>query len=77
MLNKFKKRKNQSVFKDSAEDTSKGFRGKRKSERWKNSERRRSKRRMSSDNVKDETNETSYPRNNNKKLSRRKSQKTK
>ncbi len=75
--NRFKKRKNQSVFKDSAEDTSKGFRGKRKSERWKNSERRRSKRRMSSDNVKDETNETSYPRNNNKKLSRRKNQKTK
>ena len=75
--NRFKKRKNQSVLKDSAEDGSKGFRGKRKSERWKNSERRRSKRRMSSDNVKDETNETSYPRNNNKKLSRRKSQKTK
>ena len=75
--NRFKKRKNQSVFKDSAEDTSKGFRGKRKSERWKNSERRRSKRRMSSDNVKDITNETSYPKNNNKKLSRKKNQKTK
>ena len=75
--NRFKKRKNQSFLKDSAEDTSKGFRGKRKSERWKNSERRRSKRRISSDNVKDKTNETSYPRNNNKKLSRRKNQKTK
>ena len=53
------------------------FRGKRKSDRWKNSERRRVKRRMSSDNLNDKTNETSYPKNNNKKLSRRKNQKTK
>ena len=75
--NRFKKRNNQSVFKDTAEDTSKGFRGKRKSDRWKNSERRRVKRRMSSDNLNDKTNETSYPKNNNKKLSRRKNQKTK
>ena len=71
--NRFQKRKNKTVFKDTTEDTPKGFRGKRKSERWKNSERRRTKQKTSTDNLKDKTKETSYPKNNNKKqLSRRK-----
>ena len=56
--------------------SSKGFMGKRKSERWKSSERRRTKQKISSDNLKDKTTETTYPKNNSKKqLNRRKKSK--
>ena len=57
--NRFKNRKNQSVFKDSAENTSKGFKGKRKSDRWKKIEKRSKLRNDTSKQNKDKKNNKS------------------
>ena len=74
--NRFKKVDDRSVFKTSREEGSKSFQGKRKSDRWRNSEKRRTKQTPSTDNAENKNNVSFDTKSKKKKsLSRRKKQK--
>jgi ATP-dependent RNA helicase DeaD len=74
--NRFKKVDDRSVFKTSREEGSKSFQGKRKSDRWRNSEKRRTKQTPSTNNAENKNNVSFDTKSKKKKsLSRRKKQK--
>jgi ATP-dependent RNA helicase DeaD len=74
--NRFKKRDIKSIFKTSRKDGARDFKGKRKSDRWRNSDKLRTKKTPSADDVQNEINVSLDTKSKNKKsLSRRKKQK--
>jgi ATP-dependent RNA helicase DeaD len=74
--NRFKKRDNKSIFKTSKEDGTRDFKGKRKSDRWRNSDKLRTKKTPSADDAQNKINVSlDTKRKNKKSLSRRKKQK--